>query len=405
MYGAGNIGRGFIGQQFYEAGYHVIFIDVNPAIIDALNNSNRYPVKIVSEKTILDMWVENISAIDGRNVNQVADAIADADIMATAVGVNVLPYIMKPIAEGLKHRWVQKNNEPLNILLCENLIDSDQYFREHLSSLLNKEEISLLDTHVGFVRASIGRMVPIMTKERQGDNILSIWVEPYCKLPVDKDAIKGSIPVMKNLIPYSPFDFYIQKKLYIHNMGHALTAYLGQLYGFEYIWQAIGDPFIKIIVLRAMQESSIALSKQYHIDIVELLNHVDDLLYRFANPYLGDTIARVGKDPIRKLSSNDRLVGAATSCYNQGFNPFYISFGMSAALLFKDAEDENFIKIQENIKFKSLEAVIEDVCHIKTGSTLMQNIVYFYKLIESGKPLSELLSDIEYQKIEADNKK
>ena len=44
MYGAGNIGRGFIGALLAHSGYHVTFIDVAEDVIDAINALGRYPV-------------------------------------------------------------------------------------------------------------------------------------------------------------------------------------------------------------------------------------------------------------------------------------------------------------------------------------------------------------------------
>jgi len=399
MYGAGNIGRGFIGQQFSEAGYEVVFIDVKQEIIQAMNRSNRYPIKIVSDTGKEDIWVEHIWAIDGRDERKVVEIIAGADIMATAVGVHILPNIVKIIAKGLKLRWQQENYVPLNILLCENLLNVEKYFSYEIGKYLSYEEKELMSKYIGFVRTSIGRMVPVMTKERQRDNLLGIWVEPYCSLPVDQAAIKGEILKMKNLIPYTPFDFYVEKKLYIHNMGHAITAYLGQLSGYTYIDDAIKDPLIKLIVLKAMQESAIALSRKYKMALDGLLVHVDELLYRFRNPYLGDTILRVGKDPVRKLKAKDRLIGAAICCQNNKLNPVYISFGIGAALCFRDEEDNQLSAFHKSIKTNGLILALEALGLIDGDSKILNNIVYFYELLKSGKGIAELITEIEYKKV------
>ncbi len=399
MYGAGNIGRGFIGQQFYEAGYEVVFIDVNQAVIEALNEAGRYPIKIVSNKHKEDVWVENVSAIDGRDLDLVAQTIAQADLMATAVGVNVLPHIMEAIAKGLKQRWLVNNYEPLNILLCENLIHADDFVLNELKNWLDIDDMKLVEAYVGLVTTSIGRMVPVMSEERSNGNLLSIWVEPYCQLPVNKDAFKGQIPDIATLVPYSPFEYYVEKKLFVHNMGHAMTAYLGQLGGYTYIWEAIKDPNIKMIVLKAMQESAIALARKYDQPLDGLLQHVDDLLYRFANPYLGDTIARVGKDPIRKLRTNDRLIGAAKCCLDQGVYPVYISFGVGAALLFEDAEDAALSGLKERVKDQGIETVIADTFCIDEKDWLMNAVVGDYNDLLKGIPFIDLLVELEYQKI------
>ena len=94
MYGAGNIGRGFIGQLFSLSGYEVVFIDVNPVIVDRLNMDNKYPIKIIADESYSEIIVENVRAVNGFDVEKAADEIASADIMATAVGANIIPKIV-----------------------------------------------------------------------------------------------------------------------------------------------------------------------------------------------------------------------------------------------------------------------------------------------------------------------
>ena len=194
MYGAGNIGRGFIGQLFYESGYETSFIDVAEPVINQLNTQHSYPVRILYGDSYKEEMIKNVDCVDGKDVNAVAKAIANADVMATAVGVNILKFIIGNIAEGLKLRWQDPSKAPLNIIICENLIGADKYLKNAIAEKLNDEEKKLLDEKVGFVEASIGRMVPVQTDEMKGDNPLRVCVECYGTLPVDKDAFKGEIP-------------------------------------------------------------------------------------------------------------------------------------------------------------------------------------------------------------------
>ena len=136
MYGAGNIGRGFMGQLFSQSGYELTFIDVAETVINSLNSQKRYPVRILSGDNSEDIWVEGVSAINGLNKEDAAEAIASADIMATAVGVRVLPHIAPVIAVGLKKRFAS-NAKPLNIIICENLVDADKILEGLLSEHLN----------------------------------------------------------------------------------------------------------------------------------------------------------------------------------------------------------------------------------------------------------------------------
>ena len=260
MYGGGNIGRGFIGALLSQSGYRVTFVDISEDVVTALQEKNTYPVRLVTSDSYQDMWIENVTAVNGKDAEATSDAIADCDIMATAVGARILKFIAPNIVAGLRKRWA-KTDAPLNIIICENLMDANKVLEGMLKEQLTEEECALFDKTVGLVEASIGRMVPVQTAAMKDGEPLRVCVEPYCLLPVDKQAFRGEIPEIANMMPCEPFDFYIKRKLYIHNLGHATCAYLGDLLGLEYIYQAIAVPEIKRLVENAMQESALALAK------------------------------------------------------------------------------------------------------------------------------------------------
>lgn len=344
MYGAGNIGRGFIGQSFSNAGYNVGFVDINMEVINQLNNDKCYPLHIVTSDENLEQSVKNVYGINGSDIELVSDEIASCDMMATAIGVNVLKFIAKPIAMGIKKR-AERSGKSLDIIICENLIGADAF----LKGLILKEipELSdFVENKVGFIEASIGRMVPVMTEEKKAGNALRVYVEPYNILPVDKDAFKGEPPKeVKNLYPFSPFNLFIERKLFMHNMSHALCAYLGFLRNYEYIYECAENFDIEYTAYKALMASALAVSKENGTDIKMLIDHADNLLYRFKNHALGDTVARVGKDTKRKLSTNDRLIGALKLCEKHGIDASYICIGIGAGLLFNPQGDDSSIEL------------------------------------------------------------
>ena len=384
MYGAGNIGRGFIGQLLSQSGYHVDFIDVAPAVIEQLNTQNQYPVRILYKDTYEETMVTNVACIDGKDPEAIATAIAEADVMATAIGVNVLKFIIGNIAAGLKKRWENPDKAPLNIIICENLIGADSYLKGEIAKLMNDEEKKLLDEKVGFVEASIGRMVPVQTDEMKGDNPLRVCVESFGILPVDKAAFKGEIPAIKNMVPFTPFEFYIERKLFIHNMGHAFTAYLGAIMGVDYIWQAIENPYVELLVQRAMQQSGMALATKHNVPYIEINDHVLDLLNRFGNRQLGDTVKRVGNDLNRKLNPNDRIVGALNMCVEQGVTPNYICLAAAAAMNFSHDEVSN----------KPATEILAEICKIDADSEAGKTILAYDALIKKGATVEELLAQV-----------
>lgn len=390
MYGGGNIGRGFIGALLSQSGYEVTFIDVAEPVVKHLQEHHRYPIRIVSTEGHEDVWVENVTAVNG-NLPEAVDAIAECDMMATAVGARILKFIVPNIIAGLRKRWAMGKG-PLNIIICENLNDANKILEEMLKAQLTAEECVKFDETVGLVEASIGRMVPVQTEEMKDGEPMRVCVERYGFLPVDKAAFKGGIPEIRNMVPFEPFDFYIKRKLYIHNMGHATCAYLGNLLGLSYIYEAIAVPEVRVLVQNAMQESQMALSKKYGAPMADLQEHITDLLYRFTNAALKDTCQRVGGDPARKLSPTDRLIGASKLALEEGITPAYITVGAAAGL---------HRYLSENGGVQSVDAanaVLPELTGLDADSRLYQLILHYYSMIMSGCDILRLMAEAEKQK-------
>ena len=386
MYGAGNIGRGFVGQLFSNAGYKVGFVDINQEVINRLNEDNEYPVNVVTTNDNIEQPVKNVYGIDGKDMDAVSEEIASSDIMATAIGVNVLKFIAKPIALGLKKRY-ERNAPKFNIIICENLIGADEF----LKGLVKNEIPELADyveENVGFVEASIGRMVPVMTDEKRAGNFLRVWVEPYNILPVDKAAFKGEIPVVKNLYPFEPFNLFIQRKLFMHNMSHALTAYLGNLRGYEFIYQAIADFDIKFVAYKALMQMARVLAVENKTEIADLVYHAENLLYRFTNTALADTIERVGKDTKRKLGSNDRLIGALKLAEKHGIEADYLCIGIAAGMLFAPEADDSSKELSSYVKENGVGAALKKYSDYEGKNVAL--IEKFYGMLVNGSKLKEL---------------
>lgn len=378
MYGGGNIGRGFIGMLFSQSGYEVSFIDVAKPVIEHLNANHCYPVRILKGGEVTDVMVKNVCAVDGNDMDAAAQAIADCDIMATAVGVKILKFIIPNLVEGIRRRFAA-GNKPLNIIICENLNDANKIVEGMIKEQLTEDECRRFDEQVGLVEASIGRMVPIQTPEMQDGEPMRVCVETYGFLPVDKDAFKGEIPEVKNMIPFAPFDYFIKRKLFVHNMGHATCAYLGGILGKEYIWQSIAEPDVYIIVQNAMEASAFALSKKYGVNAEDIFRHIQDLLVRFTNAALQDTCDRVGREPERKLSADDRLVGSYKLCKEMDVDPTFIAVGIASAL---------YRYLKEN----GMEQTSANAAKVlmELGGIESQQAISYYEMLLAGRSLSEI---------------
>ena len=374
MYGGGNIGRGFIGKVFSDSGYEVCFLDIMQPLIDEMNARGGYTVRIVSNAETVDAPVRNVRAVNASTPQALAE-IAECDIMATAVGVNVLPKIAPVIAEGVKKR-MRESGRPLDIILCENQLEADVLMRGWINERLTEQERAWADENLGLVEASIGRMVPPLTPQERAKDSLLICVEPYCELPVDSAAFRGEIPDLVGLVPYTPFGFYIKRKLFLHNMGHAMVAYFAHAQGIEYIWQAVEHREVYELARSAMRASGEALIREYGEAMRENVEgNIDDLLQRFGNRALRDTVARVGGDPVRKLRRNDRLVGAALYCIEQGVDPSCIVEGIRAALRFDRADDPTAPELQAALRERGMEYVLEHYMGLSPEEPLYKMIL------------------------------
>lgn len=384
MYGGGNIGRGFIGALFSASGYDVTFIDVADAVVSELREKKSYPLRYVSSENHEDVLIKNVTAVNGNDTEAASDAIAECDIMATAVGARILKFIVPNIVAGLRKRWITGAG-PLNIIICENLMDANLVLEGMIKENLTDAERIMFDETVGLVEASIGRMVPIQTDEMKDGEPLRVCVEKYGFLPVDKAAFKGEIPSLRGMIPFSPFDFYIKRKLYIHNMGHAVCAYLGDILGLEYIYEAIDNPEIRLISENAMLESAEALSKKYGVELALIQSHITDLLFRFTNAALRDTCKRVGGDPARKLSPSDRLIGSSSLALDMGITPAYIAVGAAAGLKRYINETESLDQTEDTAA-----RVLSEVSALEPSSKLSKLILTYYTMLTDNCDISSL---------------
>lgn len=380
QFGAGNIGRGFAGQLFSESGYEVVFVDVVADLVDEINRRKSYPIRIACENP-WTITIENVRSVNGRDVDAVAEEIRTADLMCTSVGVNVLPYIAPTVAAGIKARAEAGIDEPINIIICENMQGAQDFLHDEVKKILPQELHAYLEEKIGFVMSVVGRMVPIMTQEQKREDPLLVVVEPYKHLPIDKSAIKGELPEIAGIEPADNFQGYVDRKLYTHNAGHAAAAYFGFLKGYEYVYQAVSDPQVNAAVRALLAETGAALVRKHGFTPQEHQAHIDDLLSRFANVALGDQVARVGGDPLRKLSPEDRLVGGARVCLEQGIFPVNVCKAMAAALHFSPEGDKTAPKVQEMVREVGVKGTLREISELPEDSDLTMVTARLYESV------------------------
>jgi len=360
IFGAGKIGRSFIGQLFGCNGYRVIFIDVNQTIIDELNAKGKYRV-VIKGGPETEIIVPDVQAISSFDVKKVSSAVASADILAVSVGKAALEKVIPVIASGLADRYKISPDKPLDIIIAENMRDAGDFIKTKLKE--NLPEKYPLENLVGLVETSIGKMVPIMTSADLEKDPLMVFAEPYNTLIVDGKGFKAPIPDVKGLAPKENIKAWVDRKAFIHNLGHATAAYYGffRFPGAVYMYEILGDETVSRFTREVMQQAADVLLAAYPGEFTtESLNdHIDDLLSRFRNKALKDTIFRVGSDLPRKLGPDDRFMGAVRLAEKTG-NPYgKILEALSYGFFFRAKDEEGRYFPADRIFLESLETNFE----------------------------------------------
>ncbi|MBR1858773.1 MAG: mannitol-1-phosphate 5-dehydrogenase [Selenomonadaceae bacterium] len=367
-FGAGNIGRGFIGLLLNKAGYQVTFVDVAAPLVDDINNLGKYNVQIFGKEDKIE--VDNVSAINSdKDLDALLDAIVKADIVTTAIGPNILKFIAPNIAKGLTKR-LETNQTPLNIIACENMVGGSTVLKNFVYENLSDEVKGKVDKLIGFPDAAVDRIVPA----QKNDEKLLVKVEEFCEWDVDSKGFVGEKPQINGMTIVDNLSAYIERKLFTVNTGHASIAYLAYQKGIKDISTAMRDENIVEMARRVWKETGTLLIDKYNFDPEVHWKYVETAEKRFANPYLSDEVTRVARGPKRKLSPKDRLVSPATQLIERGKTPEALATVIAAALKFDFEGDPEAVEVQKCIKDNGIESAIAHFTGVEEGSKLYQLI-------------------------------
>lgn len=369
-FGAGNIGRGFIGKLLYESGFETCFVDVNRNVVDLLNEKKEYRVQLANE-TKDETVVKNVWAINSAETpEQVVEEVANADLVTAAVGATILPHIANALADGLKQR-LQTTKQPLTIIACENMVGGTDFLKEEIYEYLSAEERIQFDEVYSFPNAAVDRIVP----NQNNEDPLLVQVEPFYEWVIDESAIKGENPSVEGVTFVQDLAPYIERKLFTVNTGHATSAYLGYEAGISTIHETLANNDIKDAMKKTLQETGQLLNEKYGFDQEEHQIYIETTIGRFANPFIHDEVTRVARSPIRKLQANDRFLSPAKQ-YLHTFDevPEYLTKAIATAFHFDFEEDPDASKIQETIQKEGIDSAIEKYTELTPESKLFQAI-------------------------------
>lgn len=356
-FGAGNIGRGFIGEVLVANGFTVDFVDVNETIVDALNERGSYQIGYAApgEEKIDISGVKAIN--NGKNPEAVVQAIQEANIITTAIGPNILPYIAELIAQGLQARRQAGVSEPIDVIACENMIGGTDFLHQEVDKYLTDQDQDYIDRYVGFPNAAVDRIVP----EQHHEDALFVSVEPFKEWVVDQTHSKAKNIRLDGVLYVDNLEPYIERKLFSVNAGHASVAYSGAAKGYQTIGQALEDGTILERLKAVLKETSSLLIAKWNFKEADMAAYREKIVERFQNPMIVDQVNRVGRTPIRKLGYNERFIRPIRELKERGLDYSALLTVVGLAFNFDNPQDDQSVALQEKLQKQSLEEVIQDV--------------------------------------------
>lgn len=374
-FGAGNIGRGFIGALFSQSNYHVTFVDIAEKIINQLNTDEGYNVITAAEHPET-LAVQNVSGLNNLTQEQaVIKAIKEATYITTAIGPNVLLRIAPLIAKGLAER-VKTSDEKVYIIACENQISATDLLKGYIFDALDEETKAHMVNKVFFFNSAVDRIVPLQHNQGSLDVLVESYYEWVVEAPENIPFVEG-MTIVPDLAPF------IERKLFTVNTGHAVIAYFGYLKGKETIDQTLRDSDIYQQVQQTLRETGDYLIKRYDLDREEHEAYIVKIIERFKNSHLNDSVKRVGRAPIRKLGPQDRLIRPALEAKKVGLSYTHLAKAIAAALLFDPQEDKEAMKLQANIHEYGIEYVLKEVSGLEASNNLTKEIIAQYHALKS----------------------
>ncbi len=369
-FGAGNIGRGFIGEILSKNGFEIYFVDTNKAIIDELNTRHSYEIGIASSSPE-KISVSGVFGINnGENPKDVIEAIAQADIVTTAIGPNILPYIAELVAKGIQKRKEENKQVQIDIIACENMIGGSEFLEKKVAEYLSDSDKVYLANYIGFPNAAVDRIVP----GQKHEDLLYVEVEPFCEWVIDESQIKNKSFKLEGVHYANNLEPFIERKLFSVNSGHATVAYSSAYKGYKTILEGLQHKEI-LSALKGVQKETRALLlakwPQYFTE-EDLMSYHQMIISRFANPKIIDEVTRVARTPIRKLGYDERFIRPIRELNERGLSYQNHLDIVGKIFAYQDENDSQSVQLQEKLSTMDLQRLIEEVTGLSNKKIILE---------------------------------
>ncbi len=363
-FGFGPIQSGLFAKEAFQSGnfMRIVVAEIDAQLVDAVRaNKASYYVNVAKADGIEPLRIDNVELL---NPNVTSDRQSLLEVLAQSTEIiTSLPSVsfyesgqansvVSLIAEGLKN----SSAKATIIYTAEN----NNHAAEILEKAVSDKNAALSKRKVQFLNTVIGKMSRVVADPAEISELKlktiapgierAFLVEQFNRIMVSRTQIAGFTPGIKVFIEKEDLLPFEEAKLYGHNAIHSLLGFIGAVKGARSMTQLKDDKVVMQIGRDAfLKESGAALVKKYAYLGDELFTEAgfkdfaEDLLERMTNPYLGDTIARVTRDVVRKLEMDGRIFGTIQLALEHGIEPKNMALGAIAgiAVLLQKAEEYN----------------------------------------------------------------
>lgn len=371
--GTGRVGCGALGLALALQGHDLVFAARRDEVVESINRGGY----IVSTKGEVEAQIE-VRGVRAVNLTrpEFAQEVAAADQIFISVRPDNLPSVAPALAQAILLRIQSEVASPLDVFCCENIKNAGSQLERLIYTNVPFQHMQQVQDHVGFNAAISDRVVSGQEVTEGGTFVFT--ADAVGDVLFDNLQLKREFDVLPPFKGLENFPASMEEKLYVLNCGHAVCAYLGFKRGYKYVHEAMGDEEINRCVTGAMLEAQKALQAK-HGRSLHYAGFIQEILATFSNAALMDTVARVGRDPIRKLQADDRLVGPLKLAYRYGINAPNLVKGCAAALSYFQTEDPQSVELQKLVKEKGPAGALDTVSQLRPWNPISKMIREEYK--------------------------
>jgi mannitol-1-phosphate 5-dehydrogenase len=389
--GPGRLGCGYLTPLFQSAGWDVVLAARDETSAGRIRCCDRFAVRITAppganggangdgsangddgkhESERILVKTPPVVAIDSP---ELVEAVADADLVCTSVGVGNVRSLARPLARACAGR---PHDRSLDVWTVENG-DCAGELEDAVRAAAAAAGLAV--PPIGFGGA-IANVAVAQGSWRTAEGSPEFLGDSFRSLVVDERRLFAGIPSLPGVQATRSFLEHLHEKLYVFSTGHAICAYLGRLRGHSTIADAAADPSLRPLIAGSMLEARKALLAEHPSLGTDLHGRVAEALARFGDRELADPIVRVAREPIRKLAPGDRLLGPAELIERStGRIPKYLALAVAAALLYRDDDDEQSLRLGALLERDGVIAVLRAVCGLAPNRPFAQAVAARYR--------------------------